>query len=70
MMPASTLVLAFADASFHQLPPNRPSRPERRTDEGAGTIRTTLRAFRRGLSLTTSTHAGPWIPRVSANYPY
>ena len=70
MMPASALVLAFADASSRAQPPHRPSRSERRTDGGAGVIRTAIRAFRREFSLAMSTYDETWFPRVSANYPY
>lgn len=70
MMPATTLVLAFADASFRATPPHRPSRPERRTDGGDGRVRTAIRAFRRELSLAMSADADPWMPRVSTQYPY
>ena len=70
MMPASALVLAFADASAKAQPPHRPSRSERRTDGGAGLLRTVIRAFRRELSLATSTDDAPWFPLIRANYPY
>ena len=70
MMPASALVLAFADASFREQPPHRPSRPARRTDGGTRAIGTALRAFRRELSIAMRSDASPWMPRVTTRYPY
>jgi hypothetical protein len=62
MMPAETLVLGLADASRHTLSPRRSPRP----DQG----RSFFSELRRRIDLALRTTAEPWMPRVSANYPY
>lgn len=62
MMPAETLVLGLADASRHALSPHRSNRSERG--------RTFLGELRRRVDLAVRSAAEPWMPRVSANYPY
>jgi hypothetical protein len=70
MMPSNRLVLALADASPFAPPPNRPTRPNRRTERGSGQVRTFLRDLRRHVDLAVRDQAGPWIPRITARYPY
>ena len=62
MMPAETLVLGLADASRRALSPHQSTRP----DEGRGFFG----ELRRRIDLAVRTTAEPWMPRVSANYPY
>lgn len=62
MMPAETLALGLADATRHTLSPHRSVRSER--------SHTFLGELRRRVDLAVRGVAEPWIPRVSANYPY
>jgi hypothetical protein len=62
MMPAETLVLGLADASRHTLSPHRSNRSKRGS--------TLLGELRRRVDLAVRSAAEPWMPRVSANYPY
>jgi hypothetical protein len=70
MMPSAALVLSLADSAPFAPPPNRPTRPNRRTEEGSGQVRTFLRNLGRHVDLAVRDHAGPWIPRITARYPY
>ena len=70
MMPSAALVLTLADASPFAPPPNRPTRPNRRTDGVNGQVRTFIRDLGRRVDLALHDHAGPWIPRITARYPY
>lgn len=70
-MPASAMILTLADASPFAPPPNRPSRPNRRTVGGTGTSRTFPFAdLIRRVHAATRDQADPWMPRVSQHYPY
>jgi hypothetical protein len=69
MMPASALILSLADASPFAPPPNRPSRPNRRTVGGDSTARTFLHLIGR-VDAAVRDQVGPWMPRVSRQYPY
>ena len=69
-MPSAALVLALADSTPFAPPPNRPSRPNRRTDGGGGQVRNFLRDLRRNLDLAVRDQTAPWIPRITARYPY
>jgi hypothetical protein len=62
MMPAETLVLGLADASRLTLSPHRSTR--------FGQGRTFLGELRRRVDRAVRTTATPWMPRISANYPY
>jgi hypothetical protein len=70
MMPASALILTLADASPFAPPRNRPARPNRRTVGGSGTARFVLRDLFGRVDATVREQVDPWMPRVSANYPY
>jgi hypothetical protein len=70
MMPASALILTLADASPFAPPPNRPSRPNRRTVGGNATARTFLHDLIGRVDAATRNRVDPWLPRVSAKYPY
>ena len=70
MMPASALILSLADASPFAPPPNRPSRPNRRTVGGTGVARMFLRDLFGRVDAAARDQVDPWMPRVSANYPY
>ncbi len=52
MLEAATFA-RFTDVAFFPPPPNRPSRPDRRHEGGAGMARTLIRAFRRELAHVT-----------------
>ena len=70
MMPASAMILSLADSSPFAPPPNRPSRPNRRTVGGAGVVRTFLHGLFARVEAAVREQVDPWMPRVSANYPY
>lgn len=71
MMPASAQFLSLADASPFAPPPNRPSGPSRRTAGRAGSAPRLLFAGLLGrLDAALRNQPVPWMPRVSANYPY
>jgi hypothetical protein len=70
MMPADALILALADASPFAPPPNRPSRSNRRPAGGVGTARALLEGLRGRLDAAVRVPVGPWIPRITSNYPY
>ena len=67
MMPSDRLVLALAD-SARFAPPSK--RPDRRTEDENGQVRSLVRSLGRHLDLAVREHAGPWIPRITARYPY
>jgi hypothetical protein len=69
-MPASALILSLADASPFAPPPNRPSRPNRRTVGGDSTARTFFRDLMGRVDAALREQADPWMPRVSQHYPY
>ncbi len=70
MMPASALILSLADASPFAPPPNRPSRPNRKTAGGTSAARTFLRDLIGRVDGAVHEQVDPWMPRVTANYPY
>ncbi|HEX7172115.1 MAG TPA: hypothetical protein VF365_05840 [Candidatus Limnocylindria bacterium] len=70
MMPAGALILSLADASPFAPPPNRPSRPNRRTAGGLGAARTFLRDLFGRMDATAREQVDPWTPRVTAKYPH
>jgi hypothetical protein len=72
MMPAGTLVLAFADGPIFAPPRNQPARPAQpnRRIGGAGRARSLVRALRGRLTRALAPAHDPRMPRVSANYPY
>lgn len=65
---AGAFALRMTDVAFFTPPPNRPSRPERRT-EGDGVISALLHTIRRELAHAVETTDTEWMPRVT-NYPY
>jgi hypothetical protein len=69
-MPASALILSLADASPFAPPPNRPSRPNRRTVGGDSTARTFLRDLMGRVDAAIRDGTDPWIPRITQRYPY
>lgn len=60
--------LATGAFAFSPLPPNRPSRSNRRTDGARGASRL-IRAFRRELAHAGTEPATSWLPRLE-HYPY
>ena len=68
MMPASALILSLAGASPFAPPPNRPS--NRRTVGGTGSARMFLRDLFGRVDAAVRDQVDPWMPRVTANYPY
>ena len=70
MMPSDRLVLALADSARFAPPPNRPTRSDRRIQDDNGQVRTFLRNLGRHLDLAVREQTGPWIPRITARYPY
>jgi hypothetical protein len=69
-MPASAMILTLADASPFAPPPNRPSRPNRRTVGGGRTARTFLHDLMGRVNAAVREQTDPWMPRVSQHYPY
>ncbi len=70
MMPASAMILTLADASPFAPPPNRPSRPNRRSAGGGSAARTFLRDLTVRVDAALRDQVDSWMPRVSQNYPY
>jgi hypothetical protein len=62
------MAIGLSDFSFFSLPPNRPSRSERRTDRG-GRISSILRTIRHELAHAADAPVNDWMPRLT-NYPY
>jgi hypothetical protein len=60
--------LATGAFAFSPLPPNRPSRSNRRTDGARGAFRL-IRAFRRELADAAEEPSTSWLPRLE-HYPY
>jgi hypothetical protein len=58
--------LATGAFAFSPLPPNRPSRSNRRTDGARGVVRL-IRAFRREVA--RGAQEPSWLPRLE-HYPY
>lgn len=68
MMPTETLALGLADATRQMLSSRSRRSPQAR--EGRTPRRAFLAEIRRQFRLTVRPSAEPWMPRVSANYPY
>ena len=68
MTAAGALALSMTDVAFFTPPPNRPSRPERRT-EGDGVVTALLHTIRRELAQAAEATNTEWMPRVTS-YPY
>jgi hypothetical protein len=67
LMAGALAILATADTALMGPPPNRPKRPARKTDQGAGVLRP-IRWLRDGFAGLVDD--GPWMPMVSRQYPY
>ncbi|MGH2383304.1 MAG: hypothetical protein ACRDG7_19075 [Candidatus Limnocylindria bacterium] len=64
MSTAGAHALSITDVAFFTPPPNRPSRPERRTG-GDGVVTTLLRTIRRELAHAAETTDTEGMPRVT-----
>ena len=60
-------MFATADVVFMTPSPNRPERSARKA-KGAGPIQQALTGLRTGIASILD--EGPWLPRVTRNYPY
>ncbi len=69
MQAGGAFSLSLVDVAFFVPPPNRPGRPDRRTNGGRGTTRAFIRAFRRELARAIDDSASG-MPRVTHRYPY
>ena len=67
MLDHRAAALALADFAPFSMPPNRPSRSERRTHDAWGPTRL-IRAIRRELDMAAQADPS-WMPRI-VNYPY
>jgi hypothetical protein len=68
MLTAGALAMfATAETALMGPPPNRPKRPARKADQGAGYLRA-IRWLRDGFADLVDD--GPWLPMVSRQYPY
>lgn len=68
MTAAGAFALGLSDVAFYSPPPNRPSRPERRTEREGG-LTTLIRTVRRELAQAAESTNSSWMPRTT-NYPY
>ena len=68
MYDARAFALATNDFAFFALPPDRPSRSDRRPEGGKGAARRVIGAIRRELARATDDGAIV-LPRIT-NYPY
>ena len=66
---ARAMAIGLTDFSFFSPPPDRPSRPDRRSGR-ADFVTTIVRTIRNELDRATRTDAATWMPRLSGNYPY
>lgn len=67
MLTAGALAMFTADVAFAAPPPNRPDRPSRKANQGAG-ILGTIRRLRRGIA--RGLDESPWPPQVTRRNPY
>ena len=68
MTAARAMALGLSDFAFFAPPPDRPTRPRRRTGNN-GIAARLIRSIRRGLAHTPEAPATDWLPRLT-NYPY
>ena len=61
--------LATGAFAFSPLPPNRPSRSNRRTDGARGGAFRLIRAFHREVAHAAQEPSTSWLPRLE-RYPY
>ena len=69
MQAGGALSLSTVDVAFFAPPPNRPRRPDRRTNGGRGTTRAFIRALHRELARAIDDSENG-LPRVTRRYPY
>jgi hypothetical protein len=67
MLTAGALAIFTADVAFGNPPPNRPDRPARKANQGAG-ILGAIRRLRTGVA--RGLDESPWISRVTRRNPY